>query len=278
MKKLTLSILAAGFAATSFAHGEGSGMHAGNILLYGVGSYSSNNGSTTSKFGTANSNSIDNDRIIKYQISPGVGINVTDRITVGVDFNYTGSKTKFDTKSLSLPAEDQIKTFDYGVGPFVRYSQPISEHFFAFGQVTGHYVKGRETIRTVMTGSKSFERDNDYRGFDASFVPAVGAMLTKSLGLTFSVGGLSYQHRNYDYSTQGLPAGSKLEEKQNEFNVSFGQQLNFGIQKYIGCGHGRHHRNSAEPMDETRRMDTSDDAPVEESGRKRKRNRKNDDE
>ena len=101
-------------------------------------------------------------------------------------------------------------------------------------------------------------------------------MLTKSLGLTFSVGGIGYEYRKYDYSTQGFPAGSNLESKDNQFHVTFGQQFNFGIQKYFGCGNRMHHGNS-EPMDETRHMDTSDDENTD-SDKKKRRNRKNDDE
>lgn len=280
MKKILLSIVAAGFALTSFAHGNGSGMEMGNILLYGMGTYSNQHGTSTSKFGTANSSTVDEPRVLNYQIAPGVGFNITDNLTIGVDASYSGTKTTYDKKTITIPGTDQIKTFDYGVGPFVRYSQPLSEHFFAFGQFTAHYLKGRETYRTAtaVNGGNTYVRDDNYKGFDASFIPAVGAMLTKTLGLTFAVGGIGYQYQKYDYSTQNLAPGSSLESKNNEFIVTFGQQFNLGIQKYFGCGMGRH-RSNAEPMDETRRMDTSDDeSSDDDKGSRRKRNRRSDDE
>jgi hypothetical protein len=46
-----------------------------------------------------------------------------------------------------------------------------------------------------------------------------------------------------------------------------------GLQKTFGCHKVRHH---AEPMDETRHIDTSDDSDDNENGRRR--HRKNDDE
>jgi len=276
MKKLILSLVAAGFAATSFAY-DGGGMQMGNILLYGVGTYSSQHGTTTEKFGTANSNTSDNDRFRSWRVAPGVGFNITDNIAVGIDGFWAGSRYTIDRKNLGgFPSDDQRKTYDWGVGPFARYSCALSQHFFAFGQLGAHYVKGRQTYRTVtaLTGGNSYVRDNDYKGFDVSFVPAVGAMLTKTLGLTFAVGGINYQYAKYDYSTQGLPPGSNRESKDNQFNVSFGRELNIGIQKYFGCSKMRH--GHAEPMDDTRHMDTSDDES--DNSKSRRRSRKNDDE
>jgi hypothetical protein len=276
MKKLLLTLVAAGFAVSSFARGGGM-MEQGSILLYGVGSYSSNNGSSTTKFGTANSNTSDNPRMRMWQVAPGIGFNITNNLAIGVDGFWGGTRMTYDRKTLgSFPSDDQRKTYDWGVGPFVRYTQPLSQYFFAFGQATAHYLDGRETYRTVtaLTGGNSYVRDNDYRGFDVSFVPAVGAMLSRSWGLTFSVGGVSYQHLEYEYSTQGLPAGSNMESKDNQFNITFGQQFNLGIQKYIGMG--RRVRGNAEPMDDTRRIDTTDEES--DDNNRRRRNRRNDDE
>ena len=255
-------------------------MHEGNILLYGIGSYSNHHGTTTSKFGTANSSSSDNPREIMWEVSPGIGYNIMDNLTVGIDAYYTGTKTSNDKKNAAaFPFEDQVKTFDYGVGPFVRYSMPLSEHFFAFGQFSAHYLNGRVTTRTAtaLNGGDSYVRDDNYKGFDASLVPAIGAMLTKSLGLTFAVGGIGYEYKKYDYSTQLYPAGSTLEGKDNQFVVTFGQQFNLGIQKYFGCGHHMH-KSGAEPMDDTRHMDTSDDDMDSDKKSDRRRKRKSDDE
>ncbi len=274
MKKLLLSLVAAGLAVTSFARGNG--MDQGNILLYGSAMYSSQHGSTTNKFGSANSNTSDNDRFRMWGINAGVGYNLTNRLALGVDGFWGGTRNTVDRKNLGFfPNDDRRKTYDYGVGPFVRYTQPLNQTFFAFGQATAHYLKGRETYRTVtaLTGGNVYERDNNYKGFDVSFVPSIGANLTKTWGLTFSIGGIGYQYTTYDYSTQGLPAGSNRESKDNQFNFSFGQQVNIGVQKYIGCG--RRHRSNVQPMDDTRRMDVSDDASEDNS---RRRNRRNDDE
>lgn len=280
MKKLILSIMAAGCALSSFAHGGG--MQAGDLLLYGVGSFSNTHGSSTSKFGTANSSKTDDPRTLAWRVSPGIGFNVTDMLTVGIEGGYAGSKYSVDRKTLvygpGMAPNDQIKTYDWGIGIFARGTVPLSRYFFAFGQFGAGYQAGRETFRyvTSQTGGNSFVADNNYRGLQAYYMPGIGAKLTPALGLTFSLGGISYDYRKYDISPNNrafpgsLPPGSNFESKTNNFNVSIGQQFNLGIQKYIGCGHGRKKRN-VEPMDDTRQMDTSDDDD-------NSRRRKNDDE
>jgi len=281
MKKLILSLVAAGFAATTFAY-DGGGMQMGNMLLYGVGTYSSQHGTTTEKFGTANSNTSDNPRVRNWQVAPGVGFNITDNIAIGVDGYWGGSRYTIDRKNLGgFPSVDQVKTYNWGVGPFARYSCALSQHFFAFGQLGAHYNKGRETNRyvTALTGGNSYVADDNFKGFDVSFTPAVGAMLTKTLGLTFSVGGVGYEYRKYDFSPNspryypGAP-GDNFTAKTNDFHITFGQQFNLGIQKYFGCSKMRH--GHAEPMDDTRHMDTSDDESDNNNSRRR-RSRKNDD-
>jgi hypothetical protein len=248
----------------------------GSILLYGVGTYISQGGTTTEKFGTGNANTTDNDKFQTWRIAPGVGYNITDNIAIGLDGFYGNTKTTIDRQNMtSFPGTDQYKTFNWGVGPFARYTCPLSQHFFAYGQGGAHYLNGRRTTRTVtaQSGGTSYVKDDNYKGFDISFVPAVGAMLTKTLGLTFSVGGVSYQYQKWDYSTQGRAPGSNKESKENNFNISFGREVSFGIQKYFGCSkmHRGHH---AEPMDDTRHMDTSDD----EEGNSKRHKHKHDDE
>lgn len=282
MKKLILSLMAAGVTASSFAQ-IGKCLQQGNVLLYGVGTYTNSHGSDTRSFANANSSTVDQPRRLNWEVSPGLGFNITDNVAVGVEFDYTGSKTNYDRKSISFYNQgygmDQMKTFDYRVGPFVRYTKAVGEHFFVFGQFTAQYLRGRETPRyTNLAGTNSFSLDDNYKGVGASFMPAVGLMVSHSVGLTFGVGGISYEYRKYDYHSD-LPvvAGSEHTAKTNDFMVTFGRQFNVGLQKYFGCGRG-HHMHHAEEMDETRHMDTSDDNDNDEGGRKHRRHHKDDEE
>ncbi len=283
MKKLILTLLAGGLAAGSaFAHGGNDCFNAGNILLYGVGSYTNSHGSDNTSFASASGTTIDRPRMLNWTVSPGIGFNVADNLTIGVDFNYNGSKTTYDRKDVSFGSNgygtDMTRTFNYGVGPFVRYSMPIGEHFFWYGQLEAHYLRGRFTTRsTNATGSNSFVKDDNYKGVDAMYTPAVGVMVCKSVALTFGIGGIGYEYRKYDFSTQGQPAGFEHTAKTNDFNVSFGQQVNIGVQKYFGCGHKMHGHH--EPMDDTHSMDAPEGDSKEDNGDGgRRRKRKNDDE
>ncbi|MEO6831083.1 MAG: hypothetical protein ABI378_02500 [Chitinophagaceae bacterium] len=274
MKKTILSLFAAAFAAASFAQSGncsnscagGSCTPPGSILLYGEGSYSNLSSNNTSKFGAANPNTVDNPHKQTWKVSPGIGFNVNEYLTIGVDVNYTGSKTDYDRKTLNFAGGnlpfDRITSSDFGIGPFIRVTHCLGEHFFGFGQLTAHYIDGRESFRTVTQpiGGNSFNSDNKYKGVNASFVPVIGAMITKTIGLTFSVGGVSYEYRKNDYSNylKGTTApGSNFDGKSKNFNIDFGKQVNFGVQKYFG-GH-KMHRGHREPMDEMRKMDTQDD-------------------
>jgi hypothetical protein len=155
---------------------------------------------------------------------------------------------------------------------------PIGEHFFWYGQFEAHYLRGRETPRfTNAAGTNSFTKDYNYKGVDASYMPAVGIIICRNVGLTFGIGGISYEYRKYDINSDAsviTTAGTTRTAKTNDFNVTFGRQFNVGIQRTFGCGGRRMHHS--EEMDETRHVDTSDDADDDNGGRKR--HRKNDDE
>ena len=279
MKKLLLSLVVAGLAGSAAAHGN-NGPNMGDVLLYGSGSYSMSRGTNENKFGTANKYSIDDPKYKTWTIAPGVGFNITNCITLGVDFRYAGSKTVLDKKTLgSFPAVSEYKTYDLGVGPFVRCTMPIGEHFFTYSQLTAHYLRGQQTriTSTAAVGGNSFSADDRYKGVDVTFMPAVGINICHSAALTFAIGGIGYEYTKWDYSTQGLVAGSSMEAKHHDFNVSFGREIQIGVQKTIGCG--RKVRGHGEPMDETRKVDTSDDNDSDDdSSKKHRRHRKNDDE
>jgi hypothetical protein len=124
-----------------------------------------------------------------------------------------------------------------------------------------------------MVGGNSFSRDDKYKGFDVSYMPAVGIMVCKDMALSFGIGGVAYEWTKSDYSTQGYPAGTEMSAKNSDFEITLGRQFNVGIQKCFG-GH-RKVRRAADPMDETRHIDTTDDTE-ETDGNRRRRTRRDD--
>lgn len=257
MKKLILSLMAASVAATSFAHG-GIHLRQGDILVYGTVGYGSTGGTTTTKFGTANSNTTDNDKVQTWNISPGVGYNLQNNWTIGIDGFYSNTKITRDRDNITVPGVNEYKNYDFGIGVFARHTMPIGQHFYCFAQANAHYLGGRQSRHyvTAQTGGDTYTADDNYKGFDVSVYPAIGINITRSLGMNFSIGSIGYTYKNWDYSTQGMPPGSNMEGKENNFNFTFGRQFNIGIQKTFGC---RKHHGSSEPMDDMRRIDSNDD-------------------
>jgi opacity protein-like surface antigen len=261
MKKLILSLMAAGVAVTSFAQG-GAAIHPGDVIVYGNLGILTTGGTTTTKFGSANSNTTDNDKRVLWHINPGVGYNLTDHITVGLDGYYSNDKKTIDRENLNFstgPQVDQYKRWDYGIGAFGRYTQGLNKHFFVYGQLTSHYLDGRVSRRTVTaaTGGDSYTADDNYKGFDVDFYPAIGVNITRNWVMTLAFGGVNYNYTHWDKSTQGEPAGSNRESNNSNFNLTFGQGFSFGITRVFACHH--RHGGHAEPMDDTRHIDTSDD-------------------
>lgn len=84
----------------------------GNISLYHDKSTMNGNDYSNSSFG----------------FMPGIGYGFSNNWTAGVNLGYLKYKNSYTSHS-------------YSAGPFVRYTQKISEIFSAFGQLSGDYFK-----------------------------------------------------------------------------------------------------------------------------------------
>ncbi len=271
MKKLILSLLVASSAASAFAQTDLS--H--SVLLYGTGGFTSTHGSDRTEI-SGIGNTVDQPRTRDYIIAPGLGFNINNHLTVGVNFGYVGSKLDYDKSTLAAGDIYESKNREFGVGPFVRYTQMLGEHFFVFGQLNVNYLNGKSTNYNYQISGPNSSTEDTWNGVSASYFPAVGVMFAKSCALSFSIGGIGYTYRKFDYDNNGV-ANLERTSKQSAFGVSIGQQFNLGIQKYFGCGHGSHKmKGHHEMMDDTRMMDTKDDE--EESDMPKRKARKNDDE
>lgn len=268
MKKLFLSLLVAGCATSAFAQPR-----AGSIFLYGVGSYSSTRGSETTKTPGIGSNTTDDPKTRNYVVAPGVGFNITKNLSVGMNIGVSGSKTNWDKSTLAVGERYEAKSYEFFVGPFVRYTQMMGEHFFALAQFNVNYLHGKNTNNFYQVIGTGASTEDTWNGVNSSLVPAVGVMVSRSCALTFGVGGAEFNYRKYDFDNNGLPGEHTA--KRSDFTITFGQQFNLGIQKYFGCG--RHHARKGhhQMMDDTRRMDTSDDS--EDDMPKKKKHRRDDD-
>jgi opacity protein-like surface antigen len=192
MKKTFLSLLLlAGISTASIAQ-------EGSVLVYGNAGFSSNKDAGNSKTTT-------------YSFSPGVGYQFSENWTAGIGLGLNGSKTDVSNTG------DVFKSSQFNVGPFVRYTQKLSDIFSLFGQANFNYL------------SSKFEPVNQptrkTNGFNVGIIPAVQMNVKNGFALNFGFGGIEFGSQKVD-----APGANSS----NSFNFTFGQQVNFGISKNFG--------------------------------------------
>lgn len=199
MKKTLLSILALLVCAHVFAQSKS------QILLYGNlgGSFTKNEWGQKTYYG---------------RITPGVGYHITDRLAVGIQGMY-GMNGYQDSGIVAMKRNSS----NWAVGPFVRYTQPLGEMVFLFGQLDLGYGK---QIAGTINGVKL--QNMDVAEVSANFYPSVGLNLHNGFALNFAFGGLNYKYTKSDVSPD---AGQQV-------NLNFGQAIQIGVSKFFG-GYGR---------------------------------------
>lgn len=260
MKKVILSLAVCAMAAAANAQ------TAGSILLYGNVGYTSQKDERTQSFGGGPSVT-STDKESSFFINPGIGYCITNNLAVGLNVNFTSDKNE----SPSGTNTQTIKSNSLLVGPFVRYTKMLGEHFFIYGQLQVGYLHGSE--KTETTGS-TITPETKYNGVAGALYPAVGIRLTPCVSLTGAFGGVSYDHRTYDnYVPAGVNATDQT--KSNDFRINLGQEFMLGVQFNLG---GHMHHGHHEMNDDTRNGGTHDDDEDTDTSSKKKKSRKDDDE
>lgn len=163
----------------------------GSILLYG----NVNAGSSKSAADVKSSN---------FTINPGIGYQFNDNWTVGANLGFGTAKTG-----------DLTKTNQFAAGPFVRYTENLSNTFAIYTQLQGGFSSSKTTTGNVEVKSN---------GFNVGLFPAVFVNVNKNFGLNLSFGGL-------DFTSSKIKDASN---SSNSFNFTFGQSVNIGISKNFG--------------------------------------------
>lgn len=237
MKKLILSLLACGSIAAANAQ-------AGSWLLYGQAAISA-----TSSDELGGTNRVAN--TIHWKATPGLGYQFDNHWTLGLYANYENG----GSKALGVGAP-WTRTNGWEAGMFVRYTENLNKIFSIFGQFNGGFAHGNTTLDgKVITNSR-------YNGFNLQFAPVIAANIHKGLALTFGIGGVGYT--NHAYENRNNSNGT--------FAVSFGQQMNLGIQKNFGGHNRRIHREPGTDRHMKNWRDDDGDSP-----RRSKKSNDNDD-
>ncbi len=210
-------------------------------------------------YGTAGLDQVRQPSLVKntnWHASPGVGYQFNHNWTVGLNLSWGQDATK-DANA------NKVTNNMYGAGAFARYSEYIrrSEIFFWFAQAGFSYVGGY----TTNNGNPA---TNKYNGVAVNLFPAIGINVGRGLALNFSVGGVSYE------TTKGDGAAYS----NNALNLTFGNQMNFGLSKNFNVAHrvAAHH----EPGDELhhRKLDAMEDEDDAAPKPKRKQRSRDEDE
>ncbi|MES2701804.1 MAG: hypothetical protein V4649_04150 [Bacteroidota bacterium] len=194
-------------------------------------------------------------KLTDWNVSPGIGYQFNHNWTLGLALSWAQHAAK-DAAG--------VKTTEnwYSAGPFARYSSYIhrSEIFFWFAQLEFAYRGGYTT-----TGGNP--ASNKHNGIYSRLFPALGINVGHGIALNFAIGGLSYASDKVSTNAYS----------DNQFNFTFGRQMNFGISKNFNCAHKMHSHH--EPGDEVHRrkadhMEDEDDAAP--TPKRKQRNRDED--
>lgn len=239
MKRLILALLAVGTITSAQAQRPGS------IFVYGDA-------------GVSTSKTVDDDGLVgsrdntvkdvNWRFKPGLGFQLNKHIGIGINFGIGGNTHTTDIFDFTTGASTETVTHstDLMVGPFLRYTQPLSRTFFFYDQFEVNYMHSKFTIENPAPASDIEESGN---GFGFSMTPAIGINVSHCTALTFNIGGVGYNTMTVDHDG---PSSTRT----NDFNVDFGKAFNIGVQFNFG---GYRHRGHGEPGMDHRRMDTSDD-------------------
>ena len=195
MKKIILSILFAGSLSASFAQLD-CAKSCDNWLVYGNAGFdnASNNGGNNTQ------------SVISF--NPGIGYNLSNRFTVGLQGGYTGTFLQNKGAKLTTNLSSEMNN----VGLFFRHTCCAGKTFFFFSQINAGYATA---TNDSLVGT----------GFMINYTPSLGINVAHGFALTLNIGGISYSSLNYS-NNLGVS---------NHINVNIGQSIQVGIQKSFCC-------------------------------------------
>ena len=220
MKKV---ILIAALAIVSVANAQ-----KGSFLLMGSVGFNSQKNSN----GTVPAPSADTEQKVNtFSFAPKVGYQFSDHMTVGIEGSVSSSKTETNTTVPFGPgtvtATSENKGTAFFVGPFLRYSQSLSDIFAMYADLGVGYQSQKSTTSATLTQSTS----NKGNGIYAGITPNLFINIKKGFGVNIGFGGLGYETIKYDDIIDPTTGGGTVDHKVNQFVFTFGSTFNVGISK-----------------------------------------------
>lgn len=173
----------------------------------------------------------DDNRAKGFALNLGVGYQFSHNWTIGVEGGYNTFRVRPDG------VDDWALSDAYRFGPFVRYTKPVNKIIATWVQAGVSAVGG-------YTGTTDTRvRTTKYTGTYSYIKPGVSVFFCDRWALNFDLGGIEYA------STKNRGDVNR----DNSFNIGFGQQFNAGVSVNIGhtskAGKFKKHRNSEDRED-----------------------------
>ncbi len=166
----------------------------GSVLVAGSLALSSNN----------DNNSLN--KTSNFAFNPTIGYQLNDSWTTGLVASIGSYKSETGTTT-------NLKSNQFVVGPFIRYTKSLSTTFSVYGQLQGLFGSSKRTFPTSESKTSLTS---------IQLIPAVFINLKNNFGLNFGFGGI-----NYSSSTLDAPGAKSM----TGFSIDFGSSFNFGISK-----------------------------------------------
>lgn len=164
------------------------------------------------------------------ELSPYVGYQFSEKLTAGATLSVISSKYE-NVRDVYYPGvgyitfETTSKGKDWVMGPFLRYTEKLSDIFSVFGQLEGLYMSGKRDWGTKTSSPESptqlVREETSFNGVRLRLFPAVFVNVKKNFGLNLSIGGIEYQKYGQKDS----------DKKPSSFGLSFGKTASIGISK-----------------------------------------------
>jgi len=202
MKRIILSALLLGSAAVT------ANAQANSVLVFG------NLGIGASKDATEIKH-------FNFNINPGIGYQMDDHWTLGVEGGFGTTRSKADG------ATAWKYDNNYQIGAFGRFTQTLDhKNIFAFYAQLGIGYEGM-TSSSPVPGGESIIKNGVY----AYLVPAIAINVYRGFALNFNFGGLDFSRNKF----------KGAENASTGLDLQFGKQISIGISKNFMCGKKRHH-------------------------------------
>ena len=144
-----------------------------------------------------------------FGFSPKIGYQFNSNWTLGTESSFFNSKESY--------SNGEFTNKQFSIGPFIRYSKPLSDLFTFYCDLGIGY----QEYKTLQINQTTIINDIYSNGYYSSFTPAVLMNIGKGFGLNFNLGGIRYSQNNNNTSPNG----------KSNFNFNFGNYFAVGISK-----------------------------------------------